>query len=108
MTGKLEALAHVAWAVLRRLLALGRQRLPPRPPLRLRELEVQELAAAAFLAAGIGRDRPHPYGTIVSLPRFGDSPLLWVVGTATIGSGWRVSVDDASGEVGPVTRWGLR
>ncbi len=72
------------------------------------EDEVRELATAAFLAAGVGRHGSQPYGTIVSLPLRGDTPPVWMVNTATIGSGWRVSVDDATGEVGPVKRWGLR
>ena len=69
---------------------------------------MRDVANAAFLAAGVGSHRAEPYGTIVSLPRRGDSRPVWVVSTATIGSGWRVNVDDATGEAGPVTRWGLR
>jgi hypothetical protein len=37
-----------------------------------------------------------------------DGRLTWVVSTATKGSGWSVSIDDATGEVGPVQRWGVR
>jgi hypothetical protein len=34
--------------------------------------------------------------------------IVWVATTATIGSGWSVTIDDATGEVGPVKRWGFR
>jgi hypothetical protein len=34
--------------------------------------------------------------------------ITWVASTPTIGSGWSVTIDDATGEVGPMRRWGLR
>ncbi len=33
--------------------------------------------------------------------------LVWRVDSATVGNGWRVEVDDATGAAGPVTWWGL-
>ncbi len=34
--------------------------------------------------------------------------LLWTVDSNTIGSGWRVEIDDATGIAGPITSWGVR
>jgi hypothetical protein len=34
--------------------------------------------------------------------------ITWVASTPTIGSGWSVTIDDATGEVGPMRRWGIR
>ena len=48
------------------------------------------------------------YGLVASHAMIADGRLVWTVSTATVGSGWRVTIDDATGEVGPVTRWGLR
>ncbi len=66
------------------------------------------LAEAAFSAGGIKRASGQPYGLIPSMAKVEDGRLVWTVTTATIGSGWRVRIDDASGEAGRVTRWGLR
>ncbi len=66
------------------------------------------LAEAAFSAAGIKRASGQPYGLISSMAKVEDGRLVWSVSTATIGSGWRVTIDDATSEAGRVTRWGLR
>jgi hypothetical protein len=34
--------------------------------------------------------------------------FTWIAKTATKGSGLQVTVDDATGTVGPVERWGVR
>lgn len=31
-----------------------------------------------------------------------------MIHSATIGSGWRLQIDDATGVAGPIERWGLR
>jgi hypothetical protein len=45
--------------------------------------------------------------TRVSL-RHVDGRLTWIASTTTRGSGWSVTIDDATGEVGSVKRWGIR
>ena len=75
---------------------------PPSPETRMKRDEVMALAAKAAEAAGI--NRVLGFATV----RRVDGRLTWIVSTATKGSGWSVSIDDATGEVGPVKRWGIR
>jgi hypothetical protein len=64
-----------------------------------------EAIALALQAAAKARiDHRYWWATVRRL----DSRLTWIVSTATIGSGWSVNIDDATGEVGPVKRWGVR
>jgi hypothetical protein len=75
---------------------------PPRPETRMTEEEVRMLADKAAQRARINRTLGR-----VSVRRV-NGRLIWSVSTTTIGSGWYVDVDDATGEVGPVRRWGIR
>ena len=45
--------------------------------------------------------------TVAMVRKEGDR-LLWVVGTPTVGSGWTVEIDDATGTAGSVQNWGIR
>ena len=74
----------------------------PFPETRMTNEEVIALAAAAFGKAGINDVLLWP--TVRSI----DGRLTWIVGTATIGSGYTVSIEDATGVVGPVKHWGVR
>jgi hypothetical protein len=85
------------FALLRRLL-FG----PPTPATRMTRDEVLALAAKAAEAARINRTLG------VATVRRIDGRLTWIVSTATKGSGWSMSIDDATGEAGPVKRWGIR
>ena len=107
LRGVLAAVGRIVWTLLHVLFRLGPPK-PPQPPTRLSQAEVLALAAAAMQELQIGRGLAHSYGLVPSLPRLADGRVVWTVSTATIGSGWSVSVDDATGEVGPVKRWGLR
>jgi hypothetical protein len=74
-----------------------------RPATRLREAEALEIARKA-----LQRDVPL---FVSSVKRRSDGPadaIEWVIGTATVGSGQTVRIDDASGEVLEVARWGVR
>lgn len=62
--------------------------------------EAAALAEAAASRAGF----PRTYGHAVLV----DGVLVWGVAQVSIGSGWVVHVDDATGETRPITRWGLR
>jgi len=86
------------------MLALLRRVLfgPASSETRMTRDEAMALAAKAAEAAAI--DRVLGWATVRRI----DGRLIWVVSTATKGSGWSVSIDDATGEVGPVTRWGVR
>jgi hypothetical protein len=85
------------FALLRRILP-G----PPTPATRMNRDEVMALAAKAAEAARINRT------LCVATVRRIDGRLTWIVSTATKGSGWSMSIDDATGEVGPVKHWGVR
>lgn len=74
----------------------------PPPETRMTRDQVMALAATAADAAGIGRVLG--WATVRRI----DGRLTWIVSTATKGSGWSVSIDDATGEVGPVKGWGIR
>jgi hypothetical protein len=75
---------------------------PPGRATRMTQDEAMALAAKAAEAAGIDRVLG------VAMVRRVDGRLTWIVSTATKGSGWSVSIDDATGEAGPVKRWGIR
>jgi hypothetical protein len=75
---------------------------PPPPQTRMTKEEVMGLAAEAFAKTRI--DEVLLWPTVRSI----DGRLTWIVGTATVGSGCTVSIDDATGEVGPVEYWGVR
>lgn len=74
----------------------------PAPRGRLTEARAAEIAADAAAAAGF----PGTVGTAarVSTP----AGPAWDVCQVSIGSGWRIAVDDATGLPGPVGRWGIR
>jgi hypothetical protein len=69
---------------------------------RLTEGEVRVLADKSALKACID----HPLSLVIA-HRIGGR-IVWTASTATVGSGWSVTIDDATGEQGPVRRWGLR
>jgi hypothetical protein len=75
---------------------------PLTPKTRMTRDEVMALAAKAAEAAGI--DRVLGLATVRRI----DGRLTWIVSTVTKGSGWSMSIDDTTGEVGPVKRWGIR
>lgn len=90
--------------VSRRLRALLARLYPP-PPTPATRLHPGEAAAIAERAAArVGRPETHGH----AVPRKGPDGVTWDVCQVAIGSGWRVQVDDATGEAGPVTRWGVR
>jgi hypothetical protein len=64
--------------------------------------DVMALAAKAAEAAGIKRGLG-----LVTVRRI-EGRVTWIAGTLTKGSGWSVSIDDTTGEVGPVKPWGIR
>lgn len=87
--------------ILRRLFSRGATPDPgPRP--RLSEREAAAIAERAAAASG----RPGTTGA-AHLVRV-DGACRWDVCQVSIGSGWRIVVDDATGEAGPVGRWGIR
>jgi hypothetical protein len=73
-----------------------------RPETRMTEQEVKMLADRAAEVAHI--DRTLGFITVRSI----NGRITWVASTPTIGSGWSVTIDDATGEVGAVRRWGIR
>jgi len=85
------------FSLLRRLLSIDL-----RQETRLTPAQVMQMAGEAARAAHINAT----FG-VLSLRRI-DGRLKWIASTPTKGSGWRVTVDDATGELGPVRRWGLR
>ncbi len=62
------------------------------------------VAAAETAARAAGIDQRLE---MTRVRRNGDR-IEWLVGTATVGSGVTVVVDDATGIAGPVERWGVR
>ena len=81
---------------------LRRLSLNLRPETRLTPAHVMQRAGEAAQAAHINAT----FG-VLSLRRIGGR-LLWIASTVTKGSAWRVTVDDATGKLGPVRRWGVR
>jgi hypothetical protein len=75
---------------------------PSRPKPRLSHEQVRALIAAAVQAAHLDATLG-----VVSMRRI-DGRITWIAKTATKGSGLRVTVDDATGTLGPVERWGIR
>lgn len=75
---------------------------PPRPQTRMTKEEVKVLVDTAARRAHV--DTPLSRINVRSI----DGRITWVASTATMGSGWSVKIDDATGEVGPMRRWGLR
>jgi hypothetical protein len=74
-----------------------------RPATRLREAAALEIARNA-----LQRDVPL---FVSRVRRRSDGPadrIEWLIGTATVGSGQTVRIDDASGEVLEVAPWGVR
>ncbi len=69
---------------------------------RLSPERAAEIAVAAAAEAGF----PDTFG--VASPIRTESGLFWDVCQLSRGSGWRVVVDDATGQPGAVGRWGLR
>jgi hypothetical protein len=63
--------------------------------------QVADTAAASMTAARL------PFGAMPPQLRRTEGRLLWTVDSSTIGSGWRVKIDDATGIAGPVTWWGV-
>jgi hypothetical protein len=74
----------------------------PRAKTRLTWEEVKVLADTAAQAAHIKGTL-----TLISVRQLGGR-LVWNASTPTAGSGWFVEIDDATGEVGPIRRWGVR
>ena len=74
-----------------------------RPATRLSEAEALQIARKA-----LQRDVPL---FVSNVKRRSDGPantIEWVFGTATVGSGQTVRIDDASGKVLEVAPWGVR
>lgn len=72
------------------------------PPTRMTRDAALAAARAAATAAGLDVDLG-----MTSIRREGDR-TIWTVGTATVGSGVSIEIDDATGTAGPVTPWGVR
>jgi len=70
-----------------------------RPTTRLGAAEVLEIARNA-----LQRDMP----LFVKDVELGPDSVEWVISTATVGSGYMVRIDDASGAVLEVAPWGVR
>ena len=75
---------------------------PSTPALRLCQREAAAIAERA--AARAGRPETHGHAVLCEVQGI----VTWDVCQVAFGSGWRVRVDDATGEAGPVTRWGVR
>lgn len=75
---------------------------PPRPVTRLSREEVIDIARAAI------RDRPRSQDLGLAEARREDGRLVWHVSTATVGSGYCVMIDDATGTVISEGGWGVR
>ncbi len=69
---------------------------------RLREDEVLAIAGKA-----VGGDPIDEHFCVEELEE-GSGALIWSVGSATVGSGLYVRVDDATGRVVEIKRWGVR
>jgi hypothetical protein len=76
---------------------------PPRPGTRMTEEQVRALADKAVREAHM----KHNLGCMTTVSQI-NGRIVWSVRGATVGSGWFVDIDDATGEVGPVRRWGIR
>jgi hypothetical protein len=74
-----------------------------RPETRLREAEALEIARNA-----LQRDVPLFVSAVKRRADGAADGIEWVIGTATVGSGQTVRVDDASGAVLEVASWGVR
>jgi hypothetical protein len=77
----------------------GRRVSPQRPPCQMTEPEVLEIARAALAGSG-----PLIVHDVVRT----DGRVEWRVGTATIGTGKLICIDDADGRVTGHTHWGVR
>ncbi|MGI4811666.1 MAG: hypothetical protein ACRYF2_26640 [Janthinobacterium lividum] len=88
------------WVALRWL--LGASTAVVRPVTRMTSNQVAAIAAASMTAAN------RRFGTMPPRLRKVEERLLWTVDSCTIGGGWRVEIDDATGTAGPVTWWGKR
>ncbi|MGU3664908.1 hypothetical protein ACLBX9_12045 [Methylobacterium sp. A49B] len=75
---------------------------PPLPTTRLSAREATAIAEAAAWRAGA----PGTHGHAVLVRK--DGAAVWSVAQVSIGSGWLIDVDDATGTAGPLRRWGLR
>lgn len=84
------------------MFTLFRRFLSPAPRTRLSEAEVRALADGAGRKASVSV----PF-TLVSV-RSVDGRLTWTASTPTKGKMWSVTIDDATGEVGEVSRAGFR
>ena len=89
-----------AWRAVRWLLGLPPRR--PSLPTRMTPEEVLIIAKDAARAAGYRFEPMEPQ------PRMVEGRLVWEVNSATIGSGWRIEIVDATGTAGPLSRWGIR
>jgi hypothetical protein len=87
-----------------KMLTLLRRFLSGAPSLetRMTRRDVEVLAERAIQAAHIS-----PTPTLISVHQI-DGRIIWKASTVTIGSGWFVEIDDATGEVAQVRRWGIR
>jgi len=68
----------------------------------LSQAQVRALVSEAMQAANIDARLG-----VLSMRRI-DGRFMWIAKTATKGSGLQVTVDDATGALGPVERWGIR
>ena len=64
--------------------------------------QVAAVALESMIAAML------PFGTTPPRLQKIEGRLLWIVDSNTIGSGWRVETDDATGIAGPITWWGVQ
>jgi hypothetical protein len=83
-------------------LLYGLLRGPSLPGPRLSQEQVRALLAEAMRAAHIDVTLG------VATMRRIDGRFTWIAKTATKGSRLLVSIDDATGTLGPVERWGIR
>ena len=82
--------------------------LGPLPPVtRLTLEEVLALAAEAVRTSERGQEL-NSWGLSMAVLNVVDGRVTWWVRTPTVGSGFCVTVDDATGEVGELRRWGVR
>ena len=75
---------------------------PPLPRPRLGPEQVRALVAQTVAAAHVDATLG-----VVTMQRI-EGRFTWIAKTATKGSGLQMTVDDATGKVGPVERWGVR
>jgi hypothetical protein len=86
----------VIMSLLRKLLG---KRAPARPSCKLTETEALEIARNA-----LGEATPLYVTTVARTER----GIEWQIGTATIGSGATIRIDDATGTVVDRGNWGIR